>query len=563
VTQGNNQLVALDLARKQFGNLSHAELRLLRDAPRGKVAICGPSNDENDSSYDARNSDHWGPEREIRAEIIRWLCIDVHTRELVDPKGIWVFGAKIVGQLDLSHMKVPFIISLAHCRIVEDIDLGGLEIPELDLAGTRARAINVDQIRVNGSVFLTYPFQADGGVSLMGGQIGGDLLCNTAHFRNPPRSNVPGSGIALGAERMVVRGSVFLRNGFYAEGLVSLKGAEIGGDLDCTTAAFRNPAQTLSFGGGVALGAEHVVTKGSVYFRNGFEADGDVDLIGAQIGGNLVCDHSTILGELTAENVLIKGTFFWTGINSPESTTLDLINATVGTIEDDEKSWPRSGNLILDGFVYGRISGGPRDSKSRLRWIGRQKNFRSQPYTQLAKILNDQADGDGAKTVLVEMESKARATSWSSLPWSWLVKETTGYGYYPDRALWGLIVLGGLGWIIFRRAQLAGTMIPTDEHSCEIFKQTGHTPDHYPPFSPSLYSLENSLPLVKLGQTDSWQPDPNAKSSSATNRRWTARLQNWISSPRILRRFIVIQILIGWILATLFAAAVAGLIHKI
>jgi len=58
--------------------------------------------------------------------------------------------------------------------------------------------------------------------------------------------------------------------------------------------------------------------------------------------------------------------FLW---DKAESVSLDLRDASLGAIEDDETSWPEKGNLFLDGLVYEHIAGGPTDAGTRLKWL--------------------------------------------------------------------------------------------------------------------------------------------------------------------------------------------------
>jgi hypothetical protein len=109
----------------------------------------------------------------------------------------------------------------------------------------------------------------------------------------------------------------------------------------------------------------------------------------------------------------------------------------VGAIWDDEPSWPGQGSLDLDGFVYGGFFGGPTDAPTRLRWLDRQGQFKPQPYRQLAKVLRELGDDEGAKRVLLEREGRARAAERRRLiaPARWLhfaedtlPYATVGYG---------------------------------------------------------------------------------------------------------------------------------------
>src|SRR6266849_10345943 len=98
------------LARARFAPLSDAEIKLLRAAPKGETAYCGPSERDDDPNNDAANSNIWGSERWIRAELIRWLCVDRDAKDRVDPRGIRAHAARITENLDLSFVVVPFFL---------------------------------------------------------------------------------------------------------------------------------------------------------------------------------------------------------------------------------------------------------------------------------------------------------------------------------------------------------------------------------------------------------------------------------------------------------------------
>jgi hypothetical protein len=662
-TSRPNQL--LELARASFAQLHEAEEKLLRAAPQGETAICGPNRKDFEPANDPRRAAHWGSERTLRAVLIRWLCVSAAARESIDPRGIQVHGAKIEGELDLSFVAVPFPVSLCSCALPEETKLGFLEIPTLSLSGSWLRSLQAESIVVKGTLSLNNGFRAEGEVNLVGAQIGGNLDCGAGTFKNATgkalradRINVQGSvflrngfaaegevrllgakiggnlecnvgtlkngnGKSLSADRMVVQGSVFLRDGFVAEGEVRLLGSRIGGNLECNAGQFKNA-------GGVALNADRIHTQGNVllssgflaegevnlagaqignnlacdsgifknppglalngdginvrgfvYLRSGFSAEGEVNLLSAQIGDNLECDAAifrnptgkalnadriTVLGnvllrngfsatgEVRFVNALIKGTLVCTGVREPGSLFLNLRSANAGAIHDEKASWPAPGKLGLDGFVYGHISGGITDVKSRIAWLELQKPFTPQPYRQLAKVMRDMGVERGRLRVLYQMEDQlwkeenplSRALIGRPL------SVAVGYGYYPLRALVGLLLLVAIGWGVYAGAAAHRAMAPKDAQAYAYFKEKGIPPSYYAPFSPLVFSLENSLPLVKLGQADFWQPDrsPNNVTGTAAG------------SGRMLAVFFRAHVLLGWALATLFIAGVSGIVQK-
>jgi hypothetical protein len=109
----------LQLANARFPQLSGAEGELLRAAASGDMAVCGPISNADDPSYDPARADEWGPERQVQAELIRWLCRDRAAASMVDPAGIQVLGVRIAGPLNLSFLNVPFPIRLFRCRLAK------------------------------------------------------------------------------------------------------------------------------------------------------------------------------------------------------------------------------------------------------------------------------------------------------------------------------------------------------------------------------------------------------------------------------------------------------------
>ncbi|MFZ0962007.1 MAG: hypothetical protein WAO35_13975, partial [Terriglobia bacterium] len=496
---------------------------------------------------------------------------------------------------------------------------------------TSGRAINADGANIKGAVFLREGFIAEGEVRLPGAQIGGQLDCTGGKFTNPPRKDIPNSGRALTADGLEVGGEVHFGGGFRSEGEVRIHGAHIRGNLLCENGAFTNPPQDGLPESGNALGATGVVVKGAIFLSHGFAANGAIRLSGARVGRDIVCCGATLQGpvndrlgqpgitlfadgviveggvllgegfstegnlwwmgvqtgadfdctgarfaQLTAQRARIGGRLFLDGLLNAENTTIDLKNASVTALVDDDSSWPRKGRLHLDGFVYDRIARGPIDAKNRLEWLSRQAAFEPQPYRQLAKVLREMGDEGGARNVLIEAGRRGWEQShrgWSGQVSSWFLRTTIAYGVTPTRAFWWLLALTLAGTMLFGLGYLAGSITPTSSEAYATFEKQGWPPRNYQAFNPVIFALENSVPVLKLGQDNAWEPVPGSRelerpgAVNISSLKWVGSVSGkyfpeWIMSSWLLRGYRWLQIVMGWVLATLFIAGVTGVVRK-
>ena len=137
-----------------------------------------------------------------------------------------------------------------------------------------------------------------------------------------------GSRFAQGfnASGLTTKGGVHLRNGFSAEGEVRLLGANVGGNLSCGGGKFHNPK-------GKALSADGLTTKGGVNLRDGFSAEGEVRLLSANVGGDLSCEggkfHNLEGKALNADGITTKGSVNLRGGFSAEGE-VRLLGANIG-----------------------------------------------------------------------------------------------------------------------------------------------------------------------------------------------------------------------------------------
>jgi hypothetical protein len=428
VRAGDATLVVLAAGR--FHDLTLAERRMLEYADignekRGDWAFCGISTDPPDPSNDPKNAATWKHERDIRAAMIRWLAADSKARARVDPKGVRVIGARIVGPLDLSDIHVPFAIALVQCSIPERMGLESTNIPFFDLAGSRIGEIFGPNMTVEGDLDIgydNYPFGdtwASGEVYLEGAKVGGNASFGGGHFVHSKVEPL-GWGAelkkALDLNKSEIKGELALCCGFESHGAVILDGAKIG-TLDLVASHLINPNN-------VALTAMNMSVDRDVVFRpfqgDSPEADGEMNFVTARVGTNFVVDHASFRGRagerhgLVADGLNVGNGFTWHDVSLENGAVLDLRGAVVGALLDQERSWPSAGKLLIDGLTYKEFGPeSPSDAASRLKWLHLQPGFRAQPSQQLANVLRDNGDEAGAARVLAA-KNDAQSESSSS-----------------------------------------------------------------------------------------------------------------------------------------------------
>jgi hypothetical protein len=568
----------VELARSNFANLSKAELALVRfagahPAPDGGFAAAGPSSNPDDPSNDPAHADEWSKDREVRAAVIWWLCVDPEAVRYTNPQGLRLLGAKIVGGLNLSKLRVPFAITLRNCSILEVIDLRSTTINSLDLSGSYTGGIHARLINVADDLVLGNGFHAAGQVILEDAKIG-LLLATGGHFRYSPE---PGDlyneyKTALNLIDAKIKGRVLMDQGFQSQGAVMLAHAVIGDGLICTSGRFINPgnraiwALTTEIGGSVYLQGEQPLLGGAT---RPFEADGLVFFESARVQGGFWVDGARFIGTMPSTmppfasggldgvDLEVRSGFIWRRVSLENGAQLRLKHASVGFIDDQERAWPAPGNLLIDGFVYSYHQGLPTDSpwdaRTRLRWLALQPpGFHLQPYRQLAKVLREGGDEPGRIQVLIA-EEDARNRQFGLLRRfaGAFLKATIGYGYQPLRTIgWSLLILL-FGWSVVWAAKRAGVMRATWPENAP----TSSEPD-YEELHPFLYSLDVFLPFVNLHQEHYWWPDSKTSGQCAL---FGYQLS---LSGSLVRYYLWLQVISGWLLSAILVAGLTGLMRS-
>ncbi len=502
-----------------FPDLSDVEKRLVKDCAAGTICKLGTTRPE---TATAANT--------IRAGLIRFLALGGDAAHPVHEKGLHLEGAWIEDRLDLEIVTATASLQMVRCRFGAGIGARDSKLPSLYLDGSQISDLRADGATICGNVHLRSGFNATGAVRLLGAQIGGDLTCTGGTFGNADEAG-DALGFALCADRIVVKGGVFLNAGFNASGEVRLLGAQIGGMLSCRGGTFSN-ADEAGNPLGDALNADGVVVTGALFLR------------GADFTGGV-----------------------------------DLTAAHASSLLDDAACWP-DGGIRIDGFRYDRIAEGPTDAATRITWLQKQSpahigdDFRPQPWEQLIKVLRemghpaDAAEVAIAKQLALRKAGKIQGRGRNAMHWlyGWLA----GFGHQPMRLVGHMVTLWLAAAFFFSVGAEYGYIGPSTPllnsptiareiddkcgHRFELEKQhwtkCAAMPAEYSTFQPLLYSLDLILPLVELQQDKDW--GPIVEESPGNTMRYGA----------FLRWLMWFEILFGWFASLMFVAIVGRLVDK-
>jgi len=523
----------------------------------------------------------------IRAEILEWLCTDTDAVRRVHRHGLALRGYGIVGLLDLIHAEIRFPIQLRDCAFDEDIWLKSARLRSLSFRTCYLQGMNADSASIDTNLLLIEGCETHGEVSLRGALVGGDIRTDGSTFNGS-------NNFALVCDRVRVSGGVFLSQAssigrYYGE--VRFAGANVSGNFDCEHGIFDNKEgasvnmERLKTSGGLflrkststgsvnvaaskieivldcreakilsladrALHAEKISVGTHVLLDGGFSC-GSAHFLGASVGGGLRCRASSIR-KLDLRYARISGHFEWAEMDRPRESTIDLRDATVGSIKDDVQSWPEEGRLLLDGLGYERFSDSTTEVKSRLRWLQLDMTESVQPYRQLSRVYQLNGHPEEASKVLFALEELVRSRDKSVIRriWNGLLKHTIGYGYQLWRAAVLMILLITIGTGISAVAYRTKLVAPTDKDANVLFTTDYRVPMQYPRFSSTIFSIEHSVPGLNLGVSESWSADTTAY--------WPRH--RWVGP--VVRVWFWLQTMLGWFLSIFFLAGISGIIKS-
>src|SRR5262249_59894708 len=123
----------------------------------------------------------------------------------------------------------------ATVRLVDANIIGELACTQGSFSSTSSRALDAQRIVVE-DVYLDHGFTARGEVRFNDAKVSRQFNATNGEFRNDRSGEY-----ALDCDGLRCGGDVFLNEGFRATGTVSLTGAEITSELNCTGGSFLAP----------------------------------------------------------------------------------------------------------------------------------------------------------------------------------------------------------------------------------------------------------------------------------------------------------------------------------
>lgn len=492
---------------------TEAEKQLKEAVESNKICKLGPKD-----QIPPRPIDWLSPESSIhvRAEVIRFLITDGNGIVQTEA-GLKLQGACISGKLDLSDAVILRMVSLWGCRFQKNLYAQRSHWRSL---------VRFDTCSLPGF---------DAASAVFDGQL---VLSRSSIYRPKSKSN-PGirEGNALFLQRAEIKGSLFLKS-TSIRGTAQLNGICIQGNLHCNGARFSNTDATC------------------------------LSLESAEIGGAFFC----------ARNVRFEG-------------EVNLTASHFENLEDDPLAWPSSPNLKLDGCTYNRVAG-VIDTKSRLCWLEKGSSsitgdFQPQPYKQLAKVINQMGHEHNAREINYALAEKLERQRLEDIRkelqeplkeapklgkkigltlyflwlhvWTVLIRYSVGFGWKPFRSLGVLIALITGCWVLSIGAWHAGDFAPNSpvlllskdwerasefDNPAEAWSDSIAAKD-WETFHSLAYAFDVVIPIIDFGQTEAWAPSTE-RSMWGIHLWWTT----WFFTA------------FGWIVTTLGAAAIGGIIRR-
>jgi hypothetical protein len=482
----------------EITDLTPAERRVWRAFPLGEGVDFRDGEDE-----DPEDGASWGPDRTVRAEVLRALLLAGPVRD-GEVAGLKLTGARITGELRLKYGVAEHAVRLRSCHFEQTPQLYGARLRVLALSGSALPGLDAGTLHTEGVLRMT-GCRTTGPVRLAGARISGALFLDGA------RLGTPGAG----SEEPVLQlnhaaiGTDVWATKLVAHGQIRLNEAIVTGQVNLDDGELHTP-------GGTALHAENL-SVGTDLRAMRLRAHGRVNLSGVRVprhlnlayarlshpGGQALRASSCAVGEL------------WLREAAPIEGDVNLRRAQFDLLHIRPEVWPD--RVRIDGLGYRSLA--PHlPAEERLPLLEREEEgYLPAPYEQLTTAYRAAGDEAAARTVqLAKLRRHRRTLPRYARVWGHLQDTTVGYGFRPLRAA---------GWLL--ALLLTGTLAFALHHPRPL--KPGEAPD----FNPVFYTLDLLLPIIGFGQEEAFAPRGGYQ---------------WLS---------YLLIVTGWILATTTAAGVS------
>ncbi|MFI0445895.1 pentapeptide repeat-containing protein [Actinomadura sp. 6N118] len=486
----------------EIANLTPAERRVWWAFPRGETADFSQPGDEH-----AEHGGSWGPERTVRAEVLRTLLLSGKSAD-GEIAALRVTGARITGTLNLHNADVPFAIRFHECHFESELMVYGAEIRQLSLSRSYFPGLEGTALSVARIVHFSN-CRVPGSLRLGGARFAGALFLNGAHIgdADSPQDQV------LQLNHATIENDV-VAPGLVVHGEIRLNGASIAGSLVLDEAVLQHPGATVLYAKTLSVGTDLSATR--------LRAVGRLNLRGLRVVGQMDFAHARLAnpGDVVLRASSIVAGEFWLREAAPIEGRVTLRRSQFELLHITPDAWPDS--VRLDGLTYGTLD--PHlPAEERLQLLEREEDgYVPHSYEQLALSYRRIGDDDAARTVQLAKQRRRRGTlRWPLKLWGYLQDVTVGYGYRPMRAAAWLLTL-----------MLIGSVAYGLHHPKPL--KPGEAPD----FNPVFYTLDLLLPIIDFGQEKAFKPHG---------------AYQWLSYTLIIT---------GWILATTIAAGITRALSR-
>lgn len=226
----------------------------------------------------------------IRADFVRFLALGRDAAADVHEGGLKIQGAYIDGTVNLDGATKVRPLWIVDCTITGACSFREAETNLVSLDRTVCSSIEGNSAKISGSLLLRGTVIAES-LQLYRAEIAGALSCLGCRIEGKRWRS---QRLAADLTSATIGGDVEFRDGFLANGVIQLDDSVIGGTLACSEANFHSgfdaqPQQASSWDGVIrVLKCHRIRIKGALDLRD-CKGEAELSFSGARIGGDIDC----------------------------------------------------------------------------------------------------------------------------------------------------------------------------------------------------------------------------------------------------------------------------------